>query len=240
MNGIVIAILTQAVLFWGTSIVPMPLNAAEKSDNVDEVSTEIIQKSMKLNPGGLVLLDTQVGNITVNEYEGAEIRVELTIQGTPESIGAFRFTHNYFGNQLTVLGWCENNGTVVQCLKQIEFRVLIPKGAGFSVRVSTKKGDISALISDRVEKIDLATDAGIIRIALPSDYSALLDVSVSEFGTIHTGRKSVLRGPNINVDVDQEHHVKAKLNGGRSLITARSQIGNIFVDFLDVVKRAQS
>ena len=84
MNGMFVAILAQSMLLFGTPAgFNHPGGSSSSPEYLDRVSTEIVQKSINLKPGGLILLDTEFGNISVEEYDGSEVKIELTLRGTP-------------------------------------------------------------------------------------------------------------------------------------------------------------
>ena len=228
MNGMLVAILTQAILLFGASA---GFNQPSSSDYVDRVSTEIIQKSLNLKPGGLILLDTQFGNVSIREYDGSEVKVELKLKGTPEGISNFRFTHNFFGNQLTLKGWCEkNNRPCDSNLRLVEFSILVPRGLPYAVRAETKQGSINAAISRNMTGVELSSDAGSVHIGLPSDLSADIDASTSGLGGVRVSPAALFSKLCPECEIRQNDRLKVRINGGGADITAYSGIGSVYFE----------
>ncbi len=231
MNGMLVAILTQGVLLFGTSAGFNQPVSAGSSESYDRVSTEIIQKQMNLKPGGLILLDAEFGNVSIEEYAGSEVKVELKLQGTPEGISNFRFTHNFFGNQLTLKGWYENGtGARDVGLRQVDFVIMVPRGASYAVRAETRQGSIRASVSHNMSAVDLRTEAGSVRIIVPSDISANIDASTSELGGVRVSPVELFSKLCPECEIHQNDRLKVRMNGGGSSITAYSGIGSVYFE----------
>ncbi len=233
MNGTLVAILTQALLLFGASAGFNQPSSASSSDYHDKVSTETIQKSLNLKPGGLILLDTEIGNVSLQEYEGREVKVELKLRGTPEGISKFRFTHNFFGNQLTLKGWCENSaGPLDPNLRQVDFVIMVPRGSSYAVRASTKQGSIDAAISGNMKGVELSTEAGSVRVELPSNLSADIDASTSGLGGVRVSPESLFSELCPECEIHLNDHLKVRMNGGGAAITAYSGIGSVYFEIM--------
>ncbi len=241
MNGTLVAILTQSMLLLGTSTGFNQPNSRSSREYLDRVSTETIQKSLNLKSGGLILLDTEFGNVSIEEYDGREVKVELKLQGTPEGISNFRFTHNYFGNQLTLKGWCENGaGSRDSNLRQVDFVIMVPKCSRYAVRAETKQGRINAMISRNMKSVELSTEAGNVRIQLPSDISANVDASTSGLGGVRVSPAKVFSELCPKCEIRKDDHLKVKMNGGGSAITAYSGIGSVYFEIMPPKQSSQS
>ena len=231
MNGTLVAILTQAMLLFGASAGFNQPGSASSSDYYDKVSTETIQKSLNLKPGGLILLDTEIGNVSLQEYEGREVKVELKLRGTPEGISKFHFTHNFFGNQLTLRGWCENgSGPRDSCLRQVDFVIMIPRGSSYAVRATTKQGRIDAAISGNMKGVEWSTEAGSVRIELPFNLSADIDASTSGIGGVRVSPASLFSEVCPECEIHENDRLKVRMNGGGSAIKAYSGIGSVYFE----------
>jgi hypothetical protein len=241
MNGMLIAILAQAMLLFGSSAGFNQPSSVASSDYSSRISTEIIQKNLNLKPGGLILLDAQFGNVSVEEYDGKEVRVELKLQGTPESISNFRFTHNYFLNQLTLKAWCQNaTGLPDPNLRQADFVIMVPRGMSYAVRAETKQGSIVARVSQNMRGVDLTADAGSIRIQVPSDLSADIDASTSELGGVRVTPAELFAEFCPDCEIHQSDRLKVRMNGGGSTISAYSGIGNVYFEIMPGPKDKRS
>lgn len=241
MYGIFIAILTQVMLLYGSSAGFNQPGSASSGEYLDRISTETIQKNLNLKPGGLILLDTEFGNVSVEEYSGKEVRVELKLRGTPEGISNFRFTHNFFGNQLTLKGWYENSpASQNPNLRQVEFIIMVPEGSSYAVRAVTKQGNIKASISGSMSGIDLSTEAGCVRIEVPSDISANIDASTSSLGRVDISPANLFLKLCPDCEIRQDDHLKVKMNGGGSSISAYSGIGNVYFEITSPDHESQS
>jgi hypothetical protein len=241
MNGTLVAILTQAMLLFGASAGFNQPSSASSSDYYDKVSTETIQKSLNLKPGGLILLDTEFGNVSLKEYDGREVKVELKLRGTPEGISKFRFTHNFFGNQLTLKGWCENgSGPRGSCLRQVDFVIMIPRGSSYAVRATTKQGSIDAAISGNMKGVELSTEAGSVRVELPSNLSADIDASTSGIGRVRVSPISVFSELCPECEVFRSDSLKVRMNGGGAAINAYSGIGSVYFEITQAKKSRPS
>lgn len=231
MRGIFVAILTQALLLIGTSAGFNQPNSTGASDYVSKISTETVQKCLSLKPGGLILLDTEFGNVSIEEYDGSEVKVVLKLRGTPEGISNFRFTHNYFGSQLTLRGWYQkepdpkNSG-----LQQADFIVMVPQNCLYAVRASTRQGSINAIISGCMTGVELSTEAGTVRLKVPSNISASVDASTSGLGQVRVAPANALTEFCPECEIRQADHLKVKMNGGGSAITAYSGIGSVYFE----------
>ena len=232
MNGMFVAILAQSMFLFGTPAgFTHPGGSSASPEYLDRVSTEIVQKSINLKPGGLILLDTELGNISVEEYDGSEVKIELTLRGTPEGIANFHFTHNFFGSQLTLKGWYEKGEPAVgRALNQVQFVVMVPRGSPCSVRAVTKQGNIHAAISRDMKEVDLLSEAGSVKLDLPSDLSANIDASTSELGEVKITPASLFSVICPSCEIRQDDHLKARMNGGGPAITAYSGIGNVYIE----------
>ncbi len=231
MKGIFVAILTQALLLIGTSVAFNQPSFAGSSDYISRVSTETVQKCLNLKSGGLILLDTEFGNVSIEEYDGSEVKIVLKLRGTPEAISNFRFTHNYFGSQLTLKGWYEKNpGPGNNGLLQAEFVVMVPKGGRYAVRTVTKQGNIDASVSENMTGVELSTETGAVRLKVPSDISASLDASTSGPGQVKVMPVNALDRLCPECEIRRNDHLRVKINGGGSAITAYSGIGSVYFE----------
>ncbi len=232
MNGIFVAILAQSMLLFGAPAgFNQPGSSSATSEYLDRVSTETVQKSINLKPGGLILLDTELGNISVKEYDGSEVKIELTLRGTPDGIANFHFTHNFFGSQLTLKGWYEKGEPAGgRALSQVEFVVMVPRGSPCSVRAVTKQGNICAAVSSDMKDVELITETGSVRLELPSDLSANIEASTSELGGVKITPSTALSTNCPSYEIRRDNYLKAKMNGGGSVITAYSGLGNVYVE----------
>lgn len=241
MNGMLIAILAQAVLLCGSSAGFNRPSTSNSPSYLDRVSTEIVQKNMNLKSGGLILLDTEFGNVSIKEYDGSEVRVELKLRGTPEGISRFRFTHNFFGDQLTLKGWYEN--TPASCnkdLQEVEFLVMVPKGSSYAIRADTKQGNIKVQISGNMSRVDVSTEAGNVRLEVPMDLAASIDASTSELGKVRINQANLFQELCRDCEVRRSDRLKARMNGGGSAISAYSEIGSVYLDILPSKPNARS
>ena len=232
MNGMFVAILAQSMLLFGTPAgFNHPGGSSSSPEYLERVSTEIVQKSINLKPGGLILLDTELGNISVEEYDGSEVKIDLTLRGTPEGIANFHFTHNFFGSQLTLKGWYENGEPAVgRGLSQVEFVVMVPRGLPSSLRAVTKQGNIHAAVSTNMKEVNLITEAGSVKLDLPAGLSANIEASTPELGEVKIIPVSALSAGCLRCEIRRYDYLKAKMNGGGSVITAYSGIGNVYVE----------
>jgi hypothetical protein len=232
MNGMFLAILAQSMLLFGPHAgFNQPGGSAVSSEYMERVSTEIVQKNISLKPGGLILLDTEIGNISVEEFDGRDVKIELTLRGTPDGISHFHFTHNFFGNQLTLKGWYEKGEPAGgRALNQVDFVVRIPKASHYSLRAVTKQGSIHAAVSGNMKEVELFTEAGSVKLDLPSNLSANIDASTSDLGKVMINPTSVFSVICPNCEIRQDDHLKARMNGGGPSITAYSGIGNVRVE----------
>ncbi len=241
MKGPIIAFLTQGLLLLGTSAgLNQPANA-HSAEYLERVSTETIQKSLNLKSGGLILLDVEFGNVTIREYEGKEIRVELTLQGSPEGISGYRFTHNYFGDQLTLKGWSEKGtGARNPQLKRAEFVIMVPAGLHYAIKAQTRQGSVRAAVSRDMKGIDLSTEAGKVRIELPADLQVSIDASTSGVGGVSVAPASVFSKLCPKCEIRRDDRLKVKMNGGGPEITAYSAIGSVHLEIVESAKERQS
>ncbi len=241
MNGMFVAVLTQALLLVGTTAGFNQPGSASPSEYFDKVNTETVEKNIGLRSGGLILLDTQFGNVAIEEYEGREVKVELRLRGTPEAISNFRFTHNYFGNQVTLKAWYEKSpGSKNTELRQAEFVVMVPRGSSYSVRAVTKQGNIDAAVSGNMKKVELMTEAGKVRLAVPSDISACIDASTSGLGEVRIDPMEVFAKLCPECEIRTDSHLKVKMNGGGCAISAYSGIGSVYFEITSPKNPSQS
>lgn len=241
MNGMFAAILTQALLLVGTSTGFNQPGSTNPSEYFDRVNTETVEKNINLRSGGLILLDTQFGNVAIEEYEGKEVKVELRLRGTPEAISNFRFTHNYFGNQVTLKAWYEESpGSKNYDLHQAEFFVMVPRGSTYAVRVVTKQGNIDAAITGNMKNVELLTEAGKVRLEVPSDLSACIDASTSGLGEVRIDPMDVFAKLCPECEVRSDSHLKVRMNGGGCSITAHSGIGSVYFEIKPAKNPSQS
>jgi len=241
MNGAFIAILTQALLLFGTSTGFNQPSSINSPDYADKISTETIRKDLNFKPGGLILLDTEYGNIKLEEYSGSEVRIELKLRGTAEGISNFKFTHNYFADQLTLKGWYDHTpGSRIADLTGIEFIVLVPKGRAYAISARTKQGNIEALVSRDMKCVDLSTEAGKVHVALPSDMSASVDASTSGLGAVSLNSSISYQGLRPKYEVNSVDHMKFKINGGKCVISAYSGIGSVYFELTSPKHKSQT
>lgn len=233
MNGMLIAILAQAVLLFGTSAGFNQPSSPSSPAYLDKISTEIVQKNVNLKPGGLILLDAEFGNVSIKEYDGKEVKVELKLRGTPEGISKFHFTHNFFGNQLTLKGWYEDNpGSGNKDLQQVEFLVMVPKGSSYAVRAATRQGNVRAVVSGSMSGVELFTDAGSVHLEVPMNLAANIDAATSGLGEVRINPEKVFSVLCPECEIHQNDHLKVKMNGGGSAINAYSGIGSVYLELI--------
>ncbi len=231
MNGMFIAILAQSMLLFGSSAGFNQPVSSGSSMHTERQSTEVIQKDISLKPGGLILLDTDFGNISVEEYDGSDVKVELTLRGTPEGISGFRFTHNYFGSQVTLKGWYENGSAGSNgALRDVEFVIMIPRSSKYAVRATTRQGNIDAAIAANMCGVELFTEAGSVKLELPTDLAANLDLSTSELGKVTVNSLKTFSVICPNCEIRREDCLKVRMNGGGTAVSAYSGIGNVYLD----------
>lgn len=233
MNGMLVAILAQSMLLFGTSAGFNQPTSAGSTLLPERLSTEIVQKDIALKPGGLILLDTDFGNISVEEYDGSDVKVELSLRGTPEGISNFRFTHNYFGSQVTLRGWYENgSGRASASLRKVDFVVKIPRGSTYAVRATTRQGNISAAISGNMLGVELLTEAGSVNLELPADLAANLDLTTSELGRVNIESLKAFEVICPDCEIRQNDRLKVRMNGGGASVSAHSGIGNVYLEIV--------
>lgn len=241
MNGILATILIQALLLIGTSTGFNQPSSAGSPDSVSKISTETIQKCLNLKPGGLILLDTEFGNVSIEEYDGSVVTVVLKLRGTPEGIANFRFTHNYFGSQVTLKGWYEKDpGSRNHELREAGFTVMVPKGCLYAIRADTKQGNINAAITECMKEVELSTEAGTIRLEVPSDISANIDAFTSGLGQVKVNPVAKFRKICPDCEIRNDDHLKVKMNGGGSTINAYSGIGSVYFEIIEPKQDPQS
>lgn len=241
MNGMFAAILTQASLLVGTSAGFNQPGSTSPSEYFERVNTETVEKNISLRSGGLILLDTQFGNVAIEEYEGKEVKVELRLRGTPEAISNFRFTHNYFGNQVTLKAWYERNpGPKNYDLQQAEFVVMVPRSSSYAIRAVTKQGNIDAAVTGSMKNVELLTEAGRIHLAVPSDISACIDASTSGLGEVRINPMDLFAKLCPECEVRTDSHLKVKMNGGGCPISAYSGIGSVHFEITSPINPSQS
>lgn len=228
MNGLTLAFLIQAMLWLGMVGGGKQANHTGLAYSEDRVGTETIEKTLKINSGALILLDTQLGNVSINEYDGSEVTVELRLEGTPENVAKFHFTHDYFGNQVTLKGWCE--GSVDPQLNEVQFSILVPKDSSYAIRVVTQSGNIEAVVSKNAEAFDLTTELGSVWVKIPDDISADIDASTFGVGKVSFKPAKLVSAPCFKYEVKEADHLKGRMGDGGLAINAFAGIGDVSLE----------
>lgn len=228
MSGIAVAFLTQALLWSGMVGGGKLANQNGPAYSEDRVGTETIEKTLKVNSGSLILLDTQLGNVSISEYDGNEVSVELRLEGTPENIRRFHFTHDYFGNQVTLKGWLDGSGDPQ--LSTVQFSILIPKDSSYAIRALTRSGNIHAVVSKNARAFDLTTELGSVWVKIPENVSANIDASTLEVGKVSFKPAKCATAPFITYDIKKADHLKGRMGNGGIPINAYAGIGNVSLE----------
>jgi len=228
MSILSLAFLAQTMFLSGTAAGSVHGYYTAPKSSEDRVGTETIQKSLRLGSGGTILLDTELGNVSISEYDGSDVKVELQLEGTPEDVANFHFTHDYFGNQVTLKGWYGNNGeTQDPKFRQAHFTIMIPRDSSYSIRTDTRLGNIKAVLSNKTKAVDLSADAGSVWVKLPCDISATLDASTSGIGGVELTPEESVAKLGFAGEIQKNDHIKGKMNGGGPEINAYAGAGNV-------------
>jgi hypothetical protein len=228
MNILTIAFLAQAMLLSGTTGGSGQNCYGAEKNSEDRVGTETIQKSLRLSSGGTILLDTELGNVTIAEYDGRDVKVELQLEGTPEDVSRFHFTHDYFGNQVTLKGWYGEKGEAQDPrFREAHFTIMVPRDSSYSIRTDTKLGNIKAVLSQNTKAVDLSADAGSVWVKIPCDIAATLDASTSGIGGVELTPEELVAKLCFTSEVLKSDHVKGKMHGGGPEINAYAGAGNV-------------
>jgi len=233
MNGMVIGFLMQVMLWAGIPGSPVS-NSSVKSSPADyEIGTETIQKDLKVNSGTLILLDTDMGNVSIDEYDGSNVKVDLKLEGTPEAVAQFHFTHDYFGNQLTLKAWYEKNTSNSDPrLRKVRFVISVPRDSSYSFQTTTRSGDIDVAISKNMKGISLSSGSGKVQIKIPCNIAANIDASTSSIGKVRLTPSDLISRLCLTSEIYQPDHFKGKVNGGGAEINAYAGIGDIFFEIV--------
>ncbi|MCL5035187.1 MAG: hypothetical protein M1395_08825 [Bacteroidetes bacterium] len=229
MNTLTIALLTQTIMWLGMLQGFGRDGSYGPSNSENMTSTETVQKTLKMSSGSTILLDTEYGNVTIKGYEGRDVKVELRMEGKGENTSDFRFTHDYFANQVTLKAWYErgtgrqNHGT-----GKVSFLILIPRDSSYSFQTATRLGNIDAEISANTRSADLSTEMGSVSVKIPYNCGADIDAITHGAGNVEFSPANMVCEPCFKCDINKSDHLKGKIHGGGRAINASAGIGNVY------------
>ncbi|HEY9165644.1 MAG TPA: hypothetical protein VIS48_05730 [Candidatus Kryptonia bacterium] len=231
MNLLTVAFLAQAMFLSGAGGSGGPGNHNEWKYPDNRVSTETIEKSLKIESGTLILLDTEMGNINIGEYDGKDVQIEMTVEGTPEDISRIHFTHDYFRNQVTLTAWYDGTSEAQEArLKNASFTIRLPRDSSYSLRTKTQLGNINAVVSRNTKGVDLSAEAGSVWLRVPCDIAATIDASTSGIGGVQFLPAERLWDLCFSSEISKGDHLKGTMHGGGEKINAYAGSGNVYFE----------
>ncbi len=229
MNTLMVALLTQTIMWIGMLTGSWGGGNSGPASAGDMMITETVQKTLEIGSGSTILLDTEYGNVAIKPYEGRNVKVELKMEGKGKDASDFRFTHDYFANQVTLKAWYENeSGKQNHGSDKISFLILVPQDSSYSIQTATRFGDIDAEISANTKSAELSTEMGNVSIKMPSNCRVDIDVISRGAGFVEVTPLYMLCEPCFKPYLIKIDHVKGAMNGGGRAINASAGIGSVY------------
>ncbi len=232
MNTLTMILLTQVTLLLGMlpGFGSFGSDRPSSSPNSGSItSTEMVQKTLRISSGTLILLDTEYGDVAIKSYDGRDVKVELKIEGTGADVSNFRFTHDYFVNQVTLKAWYDKGeGRLSHASSRVSFLILVPRDSSYAFQTATGLGNIDADISANTKSADLSTEMGSVSVKIPRDYRADIDAVTRGMGNVVFSPADLVCGPRFKCDINRADRLKGKMHGGGPAINAYAGIGNVY------------
>lgn len=232
MNTLTMVLLTQVALLLG--MLPGFGSGGSEgrsgpSNSGSTMSTETVQKTLRVSSGTLILLDTEYGDVAIRNYDGDNVKVELKMEGTGTDVSNFRFTHDYFENQVTLKAWYEKEkGRQSQASSKVSFLILVPRDSSYAFQTVTGLGNIDADISANTKSADLSTEMGSVSVKIPRDYQADIDAVARGMGSVVLSPAELICEPCFKCDINRADRLKGKMHGGGQAINAQASIGSVY------------
>jgi hypothetical protein len=239
-----VSILLVLAVIFGASMIALSLRTHRTADSGRSPVFEgdkNIEKTFTVGSGGTLVLDTDVGNITITGTDSQVVSVRVIARGRQRELERFRVEFGQEGDRVNVngtyghehFGWFGNNSL------DVRYEVTTPKN--FNLRLSTSGGNID--LSDISGKISGETSGGNLELTgLDGDIklstsggNVSLERSKGTFdletsGGNMTGRsltgsiRMETSGGNIDIK-DADGKVYASTSGGSIRLSARDNKG---------------